>query len=149
MTFNMKDLLAGMLFTGFGLFFVTNALLSLRVGTANHMGPAFFPVVLGAILILLGIGIALRAFWTGEARPGTVPWRGILLISAAPVAFAVTVRGAGIVPALSLAIGISAFASRRMNPVIAIALILGFSVFCVVVFKYGLGMRFPVLGTWF
>src|SRR5205809_6749548 len=45
-----KDFWAGLMFIGFGLFFVIWALIYYQMGTAVRMGPAYFPAVLGGLL---------------------------------------------------------------------------------------------------
>jgi hypothetical protein len=43
---------------------------------------------------------------------------------------------------------ISAFASRRMSVSLAIALTVGLTVFCVLVFSLGLGLPLRLFGPW-
>jgi len=74
---NPKDFWAGLMFIGFGLFFVVVALGTpefvdklwgeklipgYQMGTAVRMGPAYFPVFLGGLLAILGAIIFVRAF---------------------------------------------------------------------------------------
>ena len=74
---NPKDFWAGLMFVTFGLAFVVIAAGSpgfldqlfgaklvsgYQIGSAVRMGPAYFPVVLGGLLALLGAAILLRAF---------------------------------------------------------------------------------------
>jgi len=74
---NPKDFWAGLMFIGFGLFFVVVALGTpefvdklwgeklipgYQMGTAVRMGPAYFPVFLGALLAILGLIVFARAF---------------------------------------------------------------------------------------
>ena len=49
-----KDFWAGLMFIGFGLFFVIWAYAHYQMGTAVRMGPAYFPILLGGLLTLLG-----------------------------------------------------------------------------------------------
>ena len=70
------------------------------------------------------------------------------MILAAPVVFGLTVRGLGLVPALALVVLISAFASRRMSLWLAVALTVGLTVFCVLVFSLGLGLPLRLFGPW-
>lgn len=58
---NGKDLWAGIMFTGTGIFFMA-ASRAFPMGTAVRMGPAYFPTVLGGILVVLGLVILSRAF---------------------------------------------------------------------------------------
>jgi len=58
---NGKDLWAGIMFTGTGIFFMI-ASRAFPMGTAVRMGPAYFPTVLGGMLVALGLVILSRAF---------------------------------------------------------------------------------------
>ena len=53
---NLKDCAAGMLFVAIGLLFAVNAWLGLSIGSAFAMGPGYFPILLGVILIGFGAG---------------------------------------------------------------------------------------------
>jgi hypothetical protein len=144
---NHRDLLLGAIFALIGAGFVIAAR-GLDMGTAQRMGPGLFPVILASVLMLLGIAIAAQAFFTAEEPIGKVPWRGLVLILAAPVLFGVTVRGLGLIGAVALAIATSTFASQRAGLVLAGLLTLGLTIFCVLVFSYGLGLPIPLRGPW-
>lgn len=146
-SFNVKDLAAGAVFAAIGLAFMAGAL-TLDIGSAFKMGPGYFPLMLSGLLALLGIIVMAKSVNMPPETIGTVPWRGLVLILAAPVIFGMTVRGLGLLIALPLAIVSAAAASRRTGLVAAIALVAGLSVFCVLVFSYGLGLPLPLLGRW-
>ncbi len=144
---NLRDFLAGVIFVAIGALFVVGAR-ELEVGSALRMGPGFFPLVLAAVLMLLGVVIAARSFAQGPAPLGAIPWRGTALILTAPVIFGLTVRGLGLVAAVALSVLIAAFASRRANVRFASLLTLGLTAFCVLVFSYGLGLPLRLKGPW-
>ena len=148
MAVNIKDLGAGAIFVAFGAFFVLNAAFSLRMGTAFRMGPGYFPIMVGALLIVFGAAIFLRGFVRTPSPLGRVSWRGILLLTLAPVVFAVTVSGLGLVPTVAITVLISAFASRRMGILAAVGLSIGLTVFCVLVFGVGIGLPLRYFGPW-
>lgn len=64
----IKDLLAGLIFLGFGLAAIHIADNDYPMGTAMRMGPGNFPVALGGVLALFGIFLAARGIWR-------MPWR--------------------------------------------------------------------------
>ncbi len=135
-----KNLAASAVFTAIGAYFCIEAALNLRLGTAFRMGPGYFPIVIGGLLVLFGIAIA---FLGGEStRPdvGPVAWRGFILISVAPLVFATIVTGLGLVPAMLASVFVSAFASRKMTLWLAIVLTAALTTFCVLVFSVGLGL---------
>ncbi|MGE0211919.1 MAG: tripartite tricarboxylate transporter TctB family protein [Parvibaculaceae bacterium] len=144
---NIRDAAAGAIFLVIGALFALGTL-DLDMGSGLKMGPGFFPLILAVTLMLLGLGVIGTAFLTASEPIGTVPWRGVALILLAPVVFGLTVRGLGLVPALALATLIASFASRRMNPIIAVLVTVGLVLFCVVVFHYGLGLPVRLFGRW-
>lgn len=148
MPVNRRDLAAGAVFIGIGAFFGLNALLSLRIGTAQAMGPGYFPVLLGAALTGLGLAIAFGAFGKSSVPFGYVSWRGVLLVAASIFFFAMTVRGLGLGPSLLIATLLAGLSSGRLSVAGAIALAVCMSVFCVLLFIYALRLPYPVLGPW-
>lgn len=62
-----QDFWSGVMFMFFGLAAVIIGQ-DYPMGTAGRMGPAYFPVVLGGLLTLIGLATTLRSLWTrGEA----------------------------------------------------------------------------------
>jgi hypothetical protein len=138
----MKDISAGAICIIIGGFFVINAVMNLNMGTIFRMGSGYFPVFLGGILVVLGAVIALRAAYSTQTPFSEgVPWRALSLIGLAPIVFGLTVRSLGLAPAMFLTVTLSAFASRRMELLLAVILGLGFTLFCSLLFKFGLGLQ--------
>jgi hypothetical protein len=146
-TFNRRDVAAGVLFVLIGGWFGVSSL-QLEIGTARSMGPGYFPLVLAGILILLGALITVGGLRDRAVAIGAIPWRGLLFILPAPIIFGLTVRGLGMVLSLGLVVLLTAFASRSMRPVTAICLTVGLTAFCVAVFSYGLGLPLRRFGPW-
>jgi hypothetical protein len=146
-SYNTRDIGAGVIFIALGLLFGVGAT-HLELGSALRMGPGYFPLILAGLLIALGLAIVVNGL--GHSAPDrlTVPWRGLVLILAAPVVFGLTVQGLGLAPALALVALLSAFASRRMSVALAVALSLCLTVFCVLVFSLGLGLPLRLFGPW-
>src|SRR3974377_2007112 len=59
---NGKDFWSGLMFTAFGLGFAIVAYNNYNMGSAVRMGPAYFPVMLGGLLTVLGVVIFARSF---------------------------------------------------------------------------------------
>jgi hypothetical protein len=148
MAVNFKDVAAGLIFIAVGAFFAVSAYAQLRVGTTFRMGPGYFPILIGLVLVGLGTAIVVRSLGHVATPFGPVPWRGIVLITLAPIVFGTTIEGLGLVPSVVLTVLVSGFASRRMGAPLAIALSVGLSVFCVLVFKLGLGLPLQMFGPW-
>lgn len=147
MTFNLRDVIAGVLFVAIGAWFVVSAL-ELEIGTALRMGPGYFPLILAGVIVLLGVLIVVRAMRDQPAEIGKVAWRGLPFILAAPIVFGLTIRGLGLVPSLVLVVLLVSFASRSMRPVAAICLTVALTAFCIGLFSYGLGLPLRRFGPW-
>lgn len=146
-TFDRVNLLCGIIFIGAGLFFAIQSF-GLELGTAFRMGPGYFPLLLAALLVLLGMVIVVQAFRKEGEPIDPLAWRGMLFILPAPVLFGLTVRGLGFVPALFLAAFLASFASHRMNVLRALILSASITAFSVAVFSYALGLPFERFGPW-
>ncbi|HVG46954.1 MAG TPA: tripartite tricarboxylate transporter TctB family protein [Rubellimicrobium sp.] len=146
--FDPADALAGVLFIAFGLFFGLSSFLDLDIGTALRMGPGYAPLVLAAVLTLLGFLILLSSLRSMPEPMSRLAWRGMAFLLPAPIIFGLTVRGLGFVPAIFLATLLAAFASPRMRVWQGVALALAVTVFATLVFSFGLGLPFRRFGSW-
>jgi putative tricarboxylic transport membrane protein len=145
---NTHNLLAGALFVAIGGWFAASALINLPVGTAQQMGPGHFPLALASLLIVLGVAIALQGIGRPALALSNVPWRGIVLILAAPILFALFIERLGIAPTVFLVVLIACFASRRMTIARALVIAAALALLCVLIFKLGLGIPAPTFGRW-
>lgn len=142
------DIAAGGMFAAFGLFFAVQSL-DYELGDPFRMGPGYFPLLLGIVLLMIGVAIALSGL-RGE-HEGSVhafPWRGMLLLSLAFVLFGMTVRGLGVGPAAFIATSLAGLASQRVRPITALAIAAGLTVLTVVLFILLLQLRVPIIGPW-
>jgi len=145
---SLKDLLAGGIFVGLGLYFAITAW-GYDLGSPIRLGPGAFPLILAGVLVLLGLIIVAEGFFAGEEGPvGIVPWRGLLLILPAILFFGFTIRGLGLVPALFVTVFASALASRRAGFVTAAILAAALTVFCTLIFVVALGLPVRLVGPW-
>jgi hypothetical protein len=143
-----KDLLAGAVFTGFGLAFAITST-TYDIGTPLRMGPGFFPLVLGGILVVLGVSIAVKGFVAGEGGEiGTVPWRALVLLLAAIIFFGFTVRDLGLAPALFVSVLMAALAGRGVRIVPAVVIAASLTALSVLIFVVLLQLRLPLVGPW-
>jgi hypothetical protein len=146
----VTDIVAGLIFVAFGLAFAITSL-SYELGTPLRMGPGYFPLALGGILVLLGLLIVGKGFISGagaEERLGSVPWRALFLIVLAVLFFGLTVRGLGLVPTTAVTALLTALASYRTGILAAVAIAAGLTVLCVLVFLVALQLRLPMFGPW-
>lgn len=120
----------------------------LPMGTAVRMGPGYFPLMLGIILAGLGAIIIVKGLGRARSPFGSIPWRGIFFISLGPVVFGLTVREIGLAAAIALVALIATLASARAGWRLAAILTVSLTAFCVVVFSYGLGLPYALVGPW-
>ena len=116
----------------------------LTVGTAAAMGPGYVPRGLAGIIMIYGVGLGLRAAFTGRQAFPVIAWRPLLLISAAVALFAVLLPVVGLaLTSLAVVIcsGLAAYDVRlRENALLAVAL----SIFAVLLFVTVLGLPIQV-----
>jgi hypothetical protein len=84
-----RDFWAGLMFIAFGLFAAIWAYTNYQMGTAVRMGPAYFPTVLGGLLVVLGVLVLLEGFAI-QGAPLRLPFN-IVDFAIAIVVFAVLV----------------------------------------------------------
>jgi putative tricarboxylic transport membrane protein len=146
---NARDFLAGCLFLAFGIGFLVLAQ-DLQIGSARRMGPAYFPVALALVLIGIGAVVAVRGLLaqTPGERMGDVAGKALVVVTAGVVVFGVLVQRAGLGFAVVGLMVVAAAASRNFRWLPTILLALALAAFSVLVFVKGLGLPFPVLGSW-
>jgi hypothetical protein len=145
---NAKDFWTGLIY----IFFGATAILVARdygMGTAVKMGPAYFPTILGGLLVGIGVISVIRSFIIPGVPIAAFAFKGLILVSVSALVFGFLVRRAGLAVALPLLVIISAYASTRFRwrPTLLIAA--GLTVFCALVFLKGLGIPLPIIGPWF
>ncbi len=120
-----------------------------KIGNAVKMGPAYFPLVLSFILIFIGLISLVRSFIKPGTPVGAIAINGLVLVIIPTVLFGLLVRKLGLVIMLPLLVIISSYASRQFRWGPALALAVGMTIFCTLVFIKGLGVPLPILGSWF
>ncbi len=143
-----KDLAAGAVFVGFGLAFAVTAS-TYEVGSGLRMGPGYFPLVLGGLLVLLGVLIAAKAFVSPETGElGPVPWRAAGLLVAAILFFGFAIRGFGVAPTLFVSVLLAALAGPKMRLMPALVIATTLTLLSVAIFIYALQLPLQLLGPW-
>ena len=139
-----RDFFAGAIFLLFGLCAVLVGR-DYPMGTTFRMGSGYFPIVLGALLLILGAGICIKSLVVTGEKLETIVLRPLLLVLLAIGAFATSVDSIGLVAAtvLMTVIGAAASPESRWREVVVLTIaLLGLSVG---VFAYGLGLPFMLL----
>ncbi|MGK6317293.1 tripartite tricarboxylate transporter TctB family protein [Neorhizobium sp. DT-125] len=142
---NKADVEAGLFFALLGG--MTAALsLQYEIGTIAAMGPGMFPLILGVLLTILGLGILVKGMFSGEVAK-TLLWKPAILVILALLAFAFLVLSVGLVAAVPAQVFIALRASDHFTLKRAIALSIGLLLFCYIVFIYFLGIAVPMIAV--
>jgi hypothetical protein len=138
-----KDFWAGVLFLALGAAAIVVAL-NYPMGTAGRMGPGYFPRILGALLMFLGVLTVWRGVTTEGPAFGGWPWKLFVLILGSVTLFALLLPKLGLAFTGILLVAVSGFASPegKARYVIAYAFVLALTVSCV--FVYGLKLEIPL-----
>jgi hypothetical protein len=113
-------------------------------GTALRMGAGFFPLVLGAALVLFGVFFTVRGVRSTDRIEGNWSLRALVVLPLAFVVFGLLMQHAGFVPALFALIVGSAAAGTEFRLVEVLLLAAFLTVVCVAVFIWALGLPYPL-----
>jgi hypothetical protein len=140
---SLPDVLAGAIFVLIGGAFVAGSLGYDR-GTPLRMGPGWFPLAVGAIVVVLGLAIAIKGLIAGEVITfGAIPWRALAVLPLAVVFFGFFVRRLGFVPTSMVTALLATLAGRRVRPLAAMAVAAGLTAAATLIFVVGLQLRIP------
>lgn len=135
-----RDVLTGLVFILIGGAFALGAA-DYGMGTARRMGPGYFPVILGGLLVLVGVGITANSLWRRKCEPiPSLYLRPVAALALSILAFAVLIDRLGLIAACMACVLASGLATRetRWKEIIIIAL--GMTAFSVIVFSLLLGL---------
>ena len=148
-TLARADVLSGLLFiaiAAFGLWASRNY----PVGTALRMGTGYMPrllcwLLLGLGAIVLSQGLRQQAV---PLRSSPQAWRAVLSVTAALVAFGLSIERLGLVLAILLLTGLGALATSALRPLETAIAALGLIALSWSIFIFGLGLTIPVWPEW-
>ncbi len=142
-----KDIWAGALLIAIG----AAAMLIARdypFGTALRMGPGYFPMLLGGLLILFGLAILASGLREGDKIAGSWSLRALVILPLSLVLFGLLIDRAGFIPAMLVLIFGSATASSEFRFLEVLLFSIGLTALCVVVFVFALGLPYPLIAGW-
>lgn len=151
---SQKDFFAGLMFLVVGIAFAWGAT-NYTIGEGARMGPGYFPLLLGAILALIGVVVVFQSMVveTEDGDPvGAIAWKPLFFVIAANLVFGLMIGGLpklGI-PAMGLIVGIIAlvfvaslagdqFRAKEVAVLAAVLCVLSY-----VAFVWLLSLQFPV-----
>jgi uncharacterized membrane protein len=141
---NNKDFWAGLLLIAIGaaaMFIARNY----GFGTALRMGPGFFPVILGGLLIVFGVYMLASGLRQPEGIAGSWSLRAVVILPLSLVLFGVLMEHGGFVPAMLVLIFGSATASTEFKFVEVLLFSVGMTALSVAVFVWALGLPYPLI----
>jgi putative Ca2+/H+ antiporter (TMEM165/GDT1 family) len=144
-----RDYYAGGLMTLIGV----GAILEARhynVGTLFHMGPGFFPIILGVVmtclgLLITGVAVVAEAETDDQMSYPKPEWIAWLCILAGPILFIILGNYGGLLPATFACVFVSALGDRTSTLIGALILATCVTLFGWVLFSYFLQVSLPPL----
>lgn len=143
-TLNPWELGAAAIFFALGAFMAFEGY-GYGIGTITRIGPGFFPVSIGILLMLLSVAVGFEARYSLAKKPD-IPRRISAVIVVGLVAFAALVTTAGLIPATFALVFISRFAEPGTNIRNSLILAAGVAFFAWLVFI--LGFNLPLKPFW-
>ena len=142
---NQKDFWSAVMFVIFGLLFIFWST-DYQFGTAQRMGPGYFPTVLGALLVVLGMFVGWPAVkpHAEETIVEPIGWRGLTVILGAVILYGVLLPRVGFVISMAVLVILSAMASREFTWKAALLSTIVLGVGSYIVFVKGLDLQFAV-----
>jgi len=135
---NKAEAAAALVVVALGVFVIAVGW-SYPMGTLARMGPGYFPVLLGGVLGLIGIGLFFEVLRT---TPGKLvfPLRPFVAVMGGIIAFAVLAERAGLVPAIWALVFLSVMGEKPVRIWNALGISVFMSLVGVFVFVKGLGI---------
>lgn len=137
------DLLGGLTLAALGAAAAVWALVHYDLGSLRQMGPGFFPAVLGAVLLALGLIVALPALRRAAPQP-RIEVGVVVAVLAAILIFGLGLFYLGLAGATAAAVLVATLPAPRPGWRWRVALAIAVAVLTVLVFSIGLQMTLPL-----
>ncbi|MEK6244576.1 MAG: tripartite tricarboxylate transporter TctB family protein [Pseudomonadota bacterium] len=156
---SQQDWWAGLMFIGFGLFFIVFALGTpefidriagakliggYQMGSSVRMGPAYFPVMLGGLLAVLGLVVLFDSIVEKGPDVAKFHFRPLLFVAVSSLAFAYLLKPLGLVLASAALVFISAYGGHEFKWKEVAIMTVVLVIFSVLVFVKALSLPFPI-----
>jgi putative tricarboxylic transport membrane protein len=121
-----------------------------QFGSSQRMGPGYFPIILGAALVMFGVYFISQGLRAGaEKLEGSWSLRALIIVPLSLVLFGLLIDRAGFIPAMLALIICSAAASTQFRLVEVLAFAVFLTAMCVAVFVWALGLPYELItGIW-
>jgi len=141
---NLPEVAACLAIAAAGLFAIWFGL-DYRLGSLTRMGPGFFPLMLGVLVVALAIASAVESARHDGKQEG-FKLRPLVFVSLGMLAWTYMVEPFGIVAATLALIALSALARPGFRPLAVLSLTAGLALCGYLVFIAGLGMPLTLFG---
>ena len=138
-----KDFCAGVMFFVVGAIAIVVAW-DYPFGSSTRMGPGYFPVSMGGIMVGMGLIIMLQGLRNNEKIQGNWSIRALILLPFSLVIFGILIEAAGFIPALVALIFVSAASSREFKFKEVLVQTAIMVPICWTIFIWGLGLPYPM-----
>ncbi len=139
-----QDVVAGLFLILIAVFFLWEAR-GLPLGSLRAMGPGMLPTSIAVIMGAGGLLLMVLSLIAGGATMTRPHIRGLFFVLGGIFLFGLTIRWLGLVVAGPLAMFFASFATEEVRPVEAGIFAIVMTAFCILLFKYALGLPIPVV----
>lgn len=136
---SQSDFWCGLLFAALGVAVVVLAR-DYRLGTAARMGPGYFPMLLGGLLVFLGLTLTVPALFKDGERIPRLHLRPLMMILISIAVFGVALEYLGFVIAVAALVLVGGLADPELKPVESAGVAAFLVLFAVGIFWGLLGM---------
>jgi putative tricarboxylic transport membrane protein len=140
----MREVISGIALMAGGAVYAFSAFASLPLGTLRQAGPGMFPIGLGGLLFLIGVGVFVPSLFRSENLP-SFGLRPLIAVLAAVAAFALLIGPFGLFPAILVSTVLSSLATPGFRPLSVLLLSIGLMVVAWVIFILILNLPMPLL----
>jgi putative tricarboxylic transport membrane protein len=142
-----KDFWSGLVFIAIAVAFMALAA-RYRLGTAEKMGPGFFPIMIGIVQAGLGAILLGRSFVLDGPPLERMRLSPLAITVVAVVLFGIALDWLGLAAAITALVVVGAYADRSSRLVESIALAVALVFFSVAMFVWVLGLPLQVWPDW-
>jgi putative tricarboxylic transport membrane protein len=142
-----KDFWSGLVFIAIAVAFIALAA-RYRLGTAEKMGPGFFPIMIGIVQAGLGAILLGRSFVLDGPPLERMRLSPLAITVVAVVLFGIALDWLGLAAAIAALVIVGAYADRSSRLVESIALAVALVFFSVAMFVWVLGLPLRVWPDW-
>ena len=137
-----KDFWSGIFFIAVALSFIALST-QYTLGNMHRMGPALFPIIVSAMLGMIGLAIAIRGLAVDGPPVPPIQARPILITITAIFLFGFVLQHFGLIAAIAVLVILGGYASRESRLFTSIMLAAVLIVFSERIFVWLLGLPIP------